>query len=199
MNDAEGPDVTADERSFRRAAQYVPLTIGGLEPAHRVVSPWIRAWRRNATLLLTAAALVLAAAGVLVSVAPRTVSVYADASHVYVGNVTLTRATSSPVVGYMMYGGSAVVLLSSAHPVDRAAGAATLGGVHVSGTCSRAAQTATLSERCTFTVGGARETSTDVFDSQSRVWRRTYSDRETVAFAVPAVQTVIPIPLPLGR
>ena len=199
MNEARGQEGTADERSLHRRAQYLAIPLGDLAPVHRAGSPWISAWRRNSGTLLTAVALVLVAAGVVISAAPRTVSVYVDASHVYLGGMTLSRENTSPVPGYTMFSGDAVVLLSSARPAARAAGAATLDGVRVSGACTQVPQTATLIERCSFTVGGAHVTSRDTFDPSARLWRRTYSDRKTVEFAVPAGKTVIPIPLPIGR
>ena len=199
MTEVGGDDRTAD-KSVRHSTQYlaVPLT-DGLVPSHRVASRWVRARRRNATALLTGAALILAGAGALVSSAPRPVSVYANASHVYIGGVVLARASASPVSGYTMYGGDAVVLLSSARVTARAAGAATLNGSRVSGACIRVVEAPALTERCTFVVRGARVTSQDTFDPRAHVWRRTYSDGTTEEFAVPSGQTVIPIPLPLGR
>lgn len=200
MSDAEGPDSTRSDHSFRRATQYLAIPLADLAPSHRAVSPWIRAWRRNGTALLTGGALLCAAAGVVISTTPRTVSVYADASHVYLGGVALTRAAGSPVTGYSMYGGAAVVLLSTGRPTSRATGAATLAGVRVSGACMQVTSSPSqLTERCTFAVSGARLTSLDTFDPHARVWRRTYSDGETYQFTVPEGQTVIPIPLPLGR
>lgn len=200
MTDAERPDSTRGTGSFRRATQYLAIPLAEFVPSHRSVSPWIRAWWRNGSALLTAAAVLCAAAAVVISTSPRAVVVYADESHVYIGSVALTRATQSPVPGYTMYGGTAVILLSSAQVTARSAGAATLNGVRASGACTQvAAHGTTLAERCTFSVGRARITSVDSFDSGARVWRRTYSDGETAQFAVAAGRTVIPIPLPLGR
>lgn len=195
-----GGDERAAEKSVRHSTQYlaIPLT-DGLVPSHRVASRWVSGWRRNATALSTGAALILAGAGALVASAPRPVSVYADASHVYIGGVVLARASASPVPGYTMYGGDAVVLLSSERVTARAAGAATLNGVRVSGACIRVVEAPALTERCTFVVRGSRVISQDTFDPRARVWRRRYSDGTTDEFAVPPGQTVIPIPLPLGR
>lgn len=200
MTDAEGRDSTRGGGSFRRATQYLAIPLADFVPSHRSVSPWIRAWWRNGTGLLTAGAVLCATAGVVISTTPRTVSVYADASHVYLGGVALTRAPDSPVPGYTMYGGSAVVLLADAQVTARAAGAGTLNGVRASGACTQvAARSTTLTERCSFTLGRVRITSVDSFDSGARLWRRTYSDGVTAQFAVAAGRTVIPIPLPLGR
>lgn len=200
MNDADRPHGSRGGSSLRRATQYLAIPLAEFAPSHRAVSPWIRAWWRNGSALLTGAALVCAAAGVVISTTPRALSVYADASHVYLGSVALTRTTVSPVAGYTMYDGSAVVLLSTERATARATGAATLDGVRVSGACEQVSSSpGSLKERCTFSVRGARVTSRDRFDPHARVWRRTYSDGETDEFAVPAGQTVIPIPLPLGR
>ena len=199
MTDAEGRDTTSGG-PFRRATQYLAIPLADFVPSHRSVSPWIRAWWRNGTGLLTAGAVLCVAAAVVISMTPRAVSVYADASHVYLGSVALTRAAESPVPGYTMYGGTAVVLLSNDEVTARAAGAATLNGVRASGACTQiVVHSTTLTERCTFTVGRARIASLDSFDSGARVWRRTYSDGETTQFPVAAGRTVIPIPLPLGR
>lgn len=200
MTDAEGRDSSRGGGSFRRATQYLAIPLADFVPSHRSVSPWIRAWWRSGTGLLTAGAVLCATAGVVISTTPRTVSVYADASHVYLGSVALTRAPDSPVPGYTMYGGSAVVLLADAQVTARAAGAGTLNGVRASGACTQvAAHSTTLTEQCSFTLGRVRITSVDSFDSGARLWRRTYSDGETTQFAVAAGRTVIPIPLPLGR
>ena len=200
MTDADGRDSTRGAGSFRRATQYLAIPLADFVPSHRPVSPWIRAWWRNGTALLTAGAVLCAAAGVVISTTPRAVPVYADASHVYLGSVALTRAPESPVPGYTMYGGIGVILLSNAQVTARAAGAATVNGVRASGACTQVAvRGTTLTERCRFSVGRARITSLDSFDSGARLWRRTYSDGETVQFAVAAGRTVIPIPLPLGR
>ena len=200
MTDAERRDSTRGGGSFRRATQYLAIPLAGFVPSHRSVSPWIRAWWRNSSGLLTAGAVLCAAAGMVISITPGTVSAYADASHVYLGSVALTRAAESPVPGYTMYGGTAVILLSDTQVTARSAGAATLNGVRVSGACAQiAAHSTTLRERCSFSVGRARITSLDSFDSGARVWRRTYSDGETTQFAVASGRTVIPIPLPLGR
>jgi hypothetical protein len=200
MTDPGGRDRTRSDSSFRRATQYLAIPLAEFVPAHRAVSPWLRAWWRNGTALLTGGALLCAAAGVVISTAPRALWVYADASHVYLGSVALTRASQSPVSGYTMYSGTAVILLSSSTAPARSAGAATLNGVRATGACTQAgANGAALTERCTFSMGSARITSLDTFDSGARTWRRTYSDGETAQFAVPAGRTVIPIPLPLGR
>ena len=200
MTDADGRDSTRGAGSFRRATQYLAIPLADFVPSHRPVSPWIRAWWRNGTALLTAGAVLCATAGVVISTTPRAVPVYADASHVYLGSVALTRAPESPVPGYTMYGGTGVILLSNAQVTARAAGAATVNGVRASGACTQVAvRGTTLTERCSFSVGRARITSLDSFDSGARLWRRTYSDGETVQFAVAAGRTVIPIPLPLGR
>lgn len=200
MTDAEGRDSARGGGSFRRATQYLAIPLADFVPSHRSVSPWIRAWWRNSTGLLTAGAVLCAGAGVVISTTPRTVSVYADASHVYLGGVALTRAPESPVPGYTVYGGNAVILLADAQATARAAGAATLNGVRASGACTQVvARSTTLTERCSFTLGRVRITSVDSFDSGARLWRRTYSDGATTQFAVAAGRTVIPIPLPLGR
>ncbi|MBV8529383.1 MAG: hypothetical protein JOZ75_13820 [Candidatus Dormibacteraeota bacterium] len=200
MNDAEGPEPPRGASSFRRATQYLAIPLADFAPSHRAVSPWIRTWWRNSTALLTSGALLCAATGVLISTAPRTVPVYADASHAYLGTVALTRETESPVPGYTMYGGAAVILLSSASATARSAGSAMLSGVRASGGCTQVAgHSAALTERCAFSVGSARITSLDSFDPGTRVWRRTYSDGESAQFVVPSGQTVIPIPLPLAH
>ena len=200
MTDAEGNEHAAGDRSVRRSSQYLAIPIGGLAPSHRVAPSWLRAWHRSSTALLTGAAVILAGAGAVITAAPRSIAVYADASHLYLGGVALTRAHVAPLPGYTMYEGAAVVLVSTSRPIARAAGAATLNGSRASGACAQVvANPATLTERCTFSLGGTHVTSRDAFDPQSRVWRRTYSDGETATFDVPAGQTVIPIPLPLGR
>lgn len=200
MSDAEGPQRTRSAGSLRRATQYLAIPLAEFVPSHRAVSPWIRAWWRKSTALLASVALLCVAAAVVISTAPRTVSVYADASHAYLGSVALTREAASPVPGYTMYGGTAVILLASASATARSAGSAVLSGVRASGGCTQiAGRSATLTERCTFSLGSARITSLDSFDPRARVWRRTYSDGETAQFAVPAGQTVIPVPLPLAH
>lgn len=200
MTDADGGDSPRGGGSFRRATQYLAIPLAEFVPSHRSVSPWLRAWWRNGTGLLTGGAVLCAAAGVAISVTPRAMAVDADASHIYLGSVALTRATASPVPGYTMYRGTAVILLSKDQVTSRSAGAATLNGVPSSGSCTQiAVQSTTLTERCSFSVGPARITSLDSFDSAARLWRRTYSDGERAQFAVAAGRTVIPIPLPLGR
>lgn len=200
MSDAEGRDTGRDDGSFRRATQYLAIPLADFVPSHRAVSPWLRTWWRNGTALLTGGAVLCAAAGVAISTTPRAVSVYADASHVYLGSVALPRAMKSPVPGYTMYGGTAVILLSNPTAATRSVGSATLNGVRTFGACTQVAvHTAALTERCTFSVGSVRVASVDSFDPGARMWRRTYSDGERTQFAVPAGQTVIPIPLPLGR
>lgn len=200
MSDAEGRDSTQGGGSFRRATQYLAIPLAEFVPSHRAVSPLIRAWWRNGSALLTAGALLCAAAGAVISTSPRAVPAYADASHVYLGSVALVRERASPVPGYTMYGGTAVILLSSTTATIRSAGAATLNGARASGACAQVVGRGTaLTERCTFLFGSTRITSLDSFGIGARVWHRTYSDGETAQFTVPAGQTVIPIPLPLGR
>lgn len=200
MSRAARGDRSGDEPSLPRRSQYLAIPLGGLAPAHGERSGMVRAWRRHAALTMTAAGCAAGAAAVLLSIAPRSLSAYADASALHIGGATLHREPSSPVTGYVAYGGDAAVLVAGDGPSSRSAGAATVDGKLSTGWCIPAGSaTGRVAERCGFTIGGASVTAVDVFDAHARRWHRTYSDGVAVAIEVPSGSTPVPIPLPVGR
>ena len=186
--------------TWRRATQYLAIPLGGLAPTHRRVALPARLWRRYDSAVLTAAGLIAAAAAVLVATVPRAIPVSVDGAQLRIGSLVLDRAPTSPRPGYTLYRGAAAILVSDAGPRARSAGAASLSGHRAAGACAPESQrTAQTVDRCTFTVESARLTSRDVFDSQSKTWRRTYSDGRTVVFEDTSATAAAPVPLPLGR
>lgn len=182
-----------------RRSQHLTIPLGGLAPAHRERSGLARLWRRHSAAALTAGGCAAAAAAVFVATGPHPMSVFSDASSLHIGASTLQRLASTAAPGYITYSGDAAVLVAGEGPATRTAGAATLGGATATGWCIPARTASAEADRCSFSSGGTRLTSLDVFDQHSRVWRRTYSDGISAVFEVPPGGRPVPIPLPLGR
>lgn len=190
---------SSQEPALPRKSQNLTIPLGGLAPAHRERSAIVRAWRRYSAPALTVGGCAAAAAAVFLSIAPRPMAVFGDASSLHIGGATLQREASSPVSGYVAYSGAAAVLVAGEGAVTRTAGAATLGGLTATGWCAPTGSASADTDRCVYRWGGTRLTSVDTFDKHARAWRRTYSDGVTVLFAVPSGGRPVPIPLPLGR
>lgn len=189
-----------DAPSLPRGSQYLAIPLGGLAPAHRERSALLRLWHRYSAAVLTMTGCAAVAAAVALSVTPRPIPAFADASSLHIGGVTLQRQASARVLGYVAYGRDAAVLVSGIGMSARSAGAATIGGLPAVGRCEPASpETATRHEHCTFTLGSTSLTSEDVFDGHTRTWRRAYSDGDVVVFSVDGDATPVPIPLPVGR
>lgn len=185
--------------AWRKTAQYLAIPLGGLVPAHRETHARVRLWSRHATFSVTVVGCVLALIGVIVAALPRSIPVYADPSHLHIGELTMQRASHSLVGGYILFRGDAAVLLSQLKPSARAAGAASITGQRASGVCSpETGRNAATAELCTFHLGNTTLSSRDVFDPQANAWQRRYSNGCQVAFEVPRGQAAVPVPLPLG-
>ena len=184
-----------------RTPQNLPVPLGGLSPAHRDESRLSRNWRRRQARILTAGGLVLSVVGGWLAIAMPSVSVYADGKSVHIGSLTLLPLHERSNQGMRVYTGAvAFGLVDVSASEVRASAVTSLNGAPVNGVC-RLTRTggADAREECAFSVRGTALRSTDLFDSSSHTWRRTYSDGRTATFNVPPGTSVVPIPIPLGR
>jgi hypothetical protein len=189
------------ESTLDRTPQNLPVPLGGWSPAHHDESRLSRTWRRQRARILTAGGLVLGVVGGWLAVAAPSVAVYADGASVHIGAVTLLPVRQQPTQGVRVYTGAVAFVVVDVSPRETRASAVTLlNGVSVNGVC-RLTRTggAGAREECAFSVRGTALRSTDLFDSSSHTWRRTYSDGRTATFNVPPGTSVVPIPIPLGR
>jgi hypothetical protein len=184
-----------------RTPQNLPVPLGGLSPAHRDESRVSRNWRRQQARILTAGGLVLSVVGGWLAIATPSVSVYADGKNVHIGSFTLLPLHERLNQGVRVYtGAAAFVLVEVSASEVRASAVTSLNGASVNGVCHLTRTGgADAREECAFSVRRTALRSTDLFDSSSHTWHRTYSDGRTATFNVPPGTSVVPIPIPLGR
>jgi hypothetical protein len=187
-----------DEHDLDRLAQYLPVPLGGLAPAHRKRRALAAFWHRRGGLILGSLGLLAAGAGLWFQASPRSINVYSDRVGVHIGDVQLREASADAML--RVFSGDAAWAVQR---VDRgrlyAGGSAILNGRQTSGHCQLSTAEMVTRETCTFSIDGAQLTSDDRFDSHARRWQRTYSDGRQAYFVVPEGGDVVPVPLPLGR
>jgi len=183
-----------------RTPQNLPVPLGGLVPAHHHESWLTRNMRRQQARILSVSGLALGVIGGWLAVATPSLPVYADENGVHVGELTLLPLQHQPQGMHVYTGSVAFVVIDVSPRQTRASAVTTLNGVSVSGVCHlMRAGGGDAREKCAFSVRGTALHSTDVFDSSTHTWRRTYSDGRTASFGVPPGKSVVPIPIPLGR
>jgi hypothetical protein len=184
-----------------RTPQNLPVPLGGFSPAHREESRLSRTWRRQQSRILTAGGLVLGVVGGWLAIATPSVSVYADGKSVHIGTVTLLPLHEPLNQGVRVYTGAAAFVVVDVSPREiRASAVTSLNGVSVDGVCHLTRTGGDdAREECAFSVHGTALRSTDLFDSSTHIWRRTYSDGRTATFNVPPGTSIVPVPIPLGR
>lgn len=185
--------------SVDRSAQTLPVPLGGLAPVHRPSTAWRRGWLRHRSASLVALALAAAGCGVWLSLTPRYFEAGRDSAGVQVGGTLLARM-AQPAVSTEVFTGQATLVIVTTSPKTLTGSAVmTWDGIPTIGRCVLIAANSGTSERCDYTTGATRFTSTDTFDPRTRNWDRRYDDGVEIVITVPSHCAVIPIPFPLGH
>lgn len=188
-----------------RDPQLLPVPLGGLRPRRQVrsVPAPLRLWRRHGYEILATGGLLLAVAAAVVTMTRPALAVYLEGDTVHIGSLTLSHPRDNgDLAEGRLYTGAATLLLVSRPDGAVIASAVTfLGGERVTGVCTLGPPVTTeITESCAFHIGGRSVTCEDVlrFDTPG-TWERACSDGQRLTVAVPAGETVIPMPFPLGR
>ena len=194
------PTVVADRagtRSLDRAAQTLPIPLGGLAPAHRHASALRRGLRRHRTAPLLAIALASSVIGVWLSAAPPAFEVGEDAAGLHIDGVTLLPVAHS-TAGTRIFSGAATIAITTASGVVRAGSVMTWNGSLATGQCVLRRSAAGATETCVYSIGTRRIASTDRYVYRTHAWSRHYNDGADITIGVSAAGALIPLPFPFG-
>ena len=115
------------------------------------------------------------------------------------GGALLDRM-AQPAAGTEVFTGQATLVIVTTSPTTLTGSAVmTWEGIPTIGRCILIAASPGTSERCDYTSGATRFTSSDIFDPRTREWHRRYDDGVEIVIAVPSHFAVIPIPFPFGH
>lgn len=183
-----------------RAAQHLPIPIGGTAPAHaahrrRAAHGAIRRrWRP----LAVAFGCVSASVGAWLASGYSTPTFSLDAAGVHLDGSLLARPTLSPDSHRRLYAGAVALTLSRVSPDEVVASAVTMdAGAPSRGVCVMQAAGDRARERCTFVLGNRVLSARDSYNASVAAWTRVYSDGVVTRIDVP--DGPLPVPLPIGR